>query len=426
MLTIRKKIDLPILFEFFIFIGIVELFFHFILKSFGYQQFQMYPYLRLFNMLFSFLFLFSKGLVSINKMITINLKNTQENKLILFWLFATIICFFVGVINQNSVLYLFTDSIYIFYGYFLFRTFCNDTSLQNMLNIELTKKQDKRFVSLIVIMSVISFALGLVFPNFLLVFTIVYALHLYNKKEYLFSFLLTIPFWFQILATNRSMLMTVGLVLFFKIFQNRFTRERLNQFFYVITFFAVLGYFFLDDFFYSIYDLLPPGSDFKLRMYQLYSIMNGHFDWNSPSFLSLRQRFDEAELVIKYWLSNPMNFIFGGGMGATIEGFAFDDASVISSAILGTSKIHNIHFLPIAFIFRYGVLGIIIFIMLLLLVVKYLLIVMTSKPSIFTTIIIFQFCWILYSMPSASFLWPNPLFWVLFAYISNSKITKNA
>jgi len=426
MFTIRKKIKLPILFELFIFIGIVELLFHFILKNMGFEAFQMYPYLRLFNILFSFLFLVKKGLFSFKKISTINLKYTQENMLILFWLVATIICFFIGIFNRNSVLYLLTDSIYIFYGYFLYRTFCNDSALQDQLNTELNKRQDLKFAVTILIISVVCFALRLVFPNFLLVFTIVYSLHLFNKKEYVLSLLLTVPFWFQILATNRSMLMTVGFILFFRVFQNKFTTKSISYFFYIVAFFGILGYFFLDDLFYFLYDILPPNADFKLRMYQLYSILNGSFDWNSPSFLSLKQRFDEADLVIEYWLSNPINFIFGGGMGATIEGYAFEDASVISSAILGTSKIHNIHFLPIAFIFRYGVLGIIIFFQLMRITFKYILVIMTTKPSMYTTIMIFQFCWILYSMPSASFLWPNPMFWILIAYLSNTKMKQHA
>jgi hypothetical protein len=153
-------------------------------------------------------------------------------------------------------------------------------------------------------------------------------------------------------------------------------------------------------------------------------LLKGNVDWNSPSFLSLKQRIDEAKIVVQYWCSNPIHFLFGGGMGATVEGFGFKDTGVAGSALLGKSSIHNIHLLPFSLIFRHGILGIVLFIILIYNLIKYFFKIILSQKSLFKTVIVFQFCWILYSFPAASYLWTCPLFWITLAYISNEKRIK--
>ena len=120
-------------------------------------------------------------------------------------------------------------------------------------------------------------------------------------------------------------------------------------------------------------------------------------------------------------LLNPFNFLFGGGMGATIEGFSFKDSGIADSALLGKTAIHNIHLLPFSLIFRYGVIGIGLFFMLVYNLFKYLFRIILWESSLFKTLIVFQFCWILYSFPAASYLWTCPLFWITLAYVSNEK-----
>jgi hypothetical protein len=159
---------------------------------------------------------------------------------------------------------------------------------------------------------------------------------------------------------------------------------------------------------------------------QIMLIFNGKANWNSPTMLSLAQRVQEAKLVFEYWTSSIYNFLFGGGMGATIQGFSFKDDGVANSALLGKSAIHNIHLLPFSLIFRYGVFGVFIFILLMKNVLNYFFKILLSQNSLFKTLIIFQFSWILYSIPAASYLWTCPLFWITLAYISNEKKTKHS
>jgi hypothetical protein len=415
-----RKISLPVLFEFILFISLVETGFFYFFKLLGLQQFQMIPYLRLISLLFTFLFFLKNKFYSKN-FFKISLKANSENLLVLVWLSFTILGFFVGIVHRNSVLYLFTDMIYILFGYFLYRIFYSNQKLLDEIIVELTLPQEHYLVISILCLSVIAFVLNIDLPSFTVVFTLVYALYHYNRKNYGLMFLYSLPFFFQILKSNRALLLVFILVLFFAFVQKRFSKKNINDFLLIIVLFLLLCFFFLDDVLKVIISYFPENSTLKDRLVQVYLLLKGNVDWNSPALLSLSQRLDEAKAVIAYWCLNPFNFLFGGGMGATIEGFSFKDIGVADSALLGKTAIHNIHLLPFALIFRYGVIGIGLFLILIYNLFKYLFIIILSKQSLFKTLIVFQFCWILYSFPAASYLWTCPLFWITLAYVSNEK-----
>ena len=415
-----RKTSLPVLFEFILFISLVETGFFYFFKLLGLQQFQMIPYLRLMSLLFTFLFFF-KNRFYLNKFFKISLKANSENLLVVVWVSSTILGFFIGIIHQNSVLYLFTDMIYILFGYFLYRIFYSNQKLLDEITVELTLPQEHYFVISILFLSVLAFVLNIDLPSFTVVFTLVYALYHYNKKNYGLMFLYSLPFFFQILKSNRALLLVFVLVLFFAFVQKRFSKKNINDFLLIIVVFLLLCFFFLDDVLKVMINYFPENSTLKDRLVQVYLLLKGNVDWNSPAVLSLSQRIDEAKAVIAYWCLNPFNFLFGGGMGATIEGFSFKDIGVADSALLGKTAIHNIHLLPFALIFRYGIIGIGLFLILIYNLFKYLFKIILSEQSLFKTLIAFQFCWILYSFPAASYLWTCPLFWITLAYVSNEK-----
>ena len=415
-----KKTSLPVLFEFILFISLVETGFFYFFKLLGLQQFQMIPYLRLMSLFFTFLFFFKNKFYRYN-FFKISLKSNSENLLVLVWVSFTILGFFVGIVHLNSILYLFTDMIYILFGYFLYRIFYSNQKLLDEITVELTQPQEHYFVISILFLSIVAFVLNIDLPSFTVVFTLVYSLFQYNKKNYGLMFLYSLPFFFQILKSNRALLLVFIIVLFFAFVQKRFSRKNINDFLIIIVLFLLLCFFFLDDVLKVLINYFPDNSTLKDRLVQVYLLLKGNADWNSPALLSLSQRIDEAKVVIAYWCSSPFNFLFGGGMGATIEGFSFKDIGVADSALLGKTAIHNIHLLPFALIFRYGVLGIVLFFILIYNLVKYLFIIILSEPSLFKTLIVFQFCWILYSFPAASYLWTCPLFWLTLAYVSNEK-----
>lgn len=415
-----RKTSLPVLFEFILFISLVETGFFYFFKLLGFQQFQMIPYLRLMSLLFTFLF-FLKSKFYNKNFFKISLKTNSENLLVLGWVSFTILGFFIGIIHQNSVLYLFTDMIYILFGYFLYRIFYNNQKLLEEITVELTLRQEHYFVNAILFFSVIAFFLSIDLPSFTIVFTLVYALYHYNKKNYGLMFLYALPFFFQILKSNRALLLVFILVLFFAVVQKKFSKKNINDFLLLLVVFLLLCFFFLDDILKVIINYFPENSTLKDRLVQIYLLLKGNADWNSPALLSLSQRIVEAKAVIIYWCLNPFNFLFGGGMGATIEGFSFKDNGIADSALLGKTAIHNIHLLPFSLIFRYGLIGIGLFFMLVYNLFKYFFRIILSESSLFKTLIVFQFCWILYSFPAASYLWTCPLFWITLSYVSNEK-----
>lgn len=415
-----KKTSLPVLFEFILFISLVETVFFYFFKLLGLQQFQMIPYLRLMSLLFTFLFFFKKKFYPPD-FFKISLKANSENLLVVAWVSFTVIGFFVGIVHQNAVLYLFTDMIYILFGYLLYRIFYCNQKLLDEITVELTLRQEHYFVSSVLVLSVLAFLLDIDLPSFTVVFTLVYALYKYNRKNYGLMLFYTLPFFFQIFKSNRALLLVFVLVLFFAFAQKRFSKKNITDFLLLIGFFLTLCFFFLDDLLRFIITYFPENSTLKDRLVQLYLLLRGNVDWNSPALLSLSQRIDEAKAVIEYWCLNPFNFLFGGGMGATIEGFSFKDIGVANSALLGKTAIHNIHLLPFSLIFRYGIIGIGLFLILVYNVFKYFFTIILSEQSLFKTVVVFQFCWILYSFPAASYLWTCPLFWITLAYVSNEK-----
>ncbi|SHM88577.1 hypothetical protein SAMN05216269_10874 [Flavobacterium xinjiangense] len=415
-----RKTSLPVLFEFILFISLVETSFFYFFKLLGYRQFQMIPYLRLVSLFFTLLF-FLKSKFYHKNFFKISLKANSENLLVLGWVSFTILGFLVGILHRNSILYLFTDMIYILFGYFLYRIFYNNQKLLDEITVELTLRQEHYFVIAILFFSVIAVFLSIDLPSFTIVFTLVYALYHYNKKNYGLMFLYVLPFFFQILKSNRALLLVFILVLFFAFVQKRFSKKNINDFLLLLVVFLLLCFFFLDDILKVIINYFPENSTLKGRLVQIYLLLKGNADWNSPALLSLSQRIVEAKAVIIYWCLNPFNFLFGGGMGATIEGFSFKDSGIADSALLGKTAIHNIHLLPFSLIFRYGVIGIGLFFMLVYNLFKYLFRIILWESSLFKTLIVFQFCWILYSFPAASYLWTCPLFWITLAYVSNEK-----
>ncbi len=418
-------ISLPVLFKFIIFISFVEIIFLKIFELIGLQEFQMIPYIRLVSLLFTFLFFFKNKFYN-SRIFKVSLKKNSENTLVMLWVVLTIFGFFVGIVHGNTVLYLFTDMIYILFGYLLYRIFSINSKLLMELSTELSPKQERYFIGYMLISSIITFFININLPSFLVVFFLVYAFYHLKKGNYWFSILYTIPFFFQILKSNRALLIVFILILFFAFVKNSFSKKNVIDFLIVMFVFLLLCFLFLDDLLKIIISIFPQQSTLKDRLVQLYLLSKGNVDWNSSVLLSISQRIDEVKVVIEYWFSNPFTFLFGGGMGATVEGFAFKDVGVGESALLGKSSIHNIHILPFSLIFRYGVFGIALFLILINNLFKYLFLILFTENSLFKTMILFQFCWILYSLPAASYLWTCPLFWISIAYISNEKRTFTA
>lgn len=416
---------LPFYIKFIIFISIIEIIFSFLFYSLGFEMFQMVPYLRFVILLFSGLF-FSNIILKNKHLFRFRVENNSENNLVLLWVSFTIVGFFIGIINKNPILYFITDLIYILFGYIIYRVFLTDERLIYEIKIGLNSKQEKKLIFYFLFIAVLAFLLKVESPSFLVIFSLVYTLYFFSLKKYKEMTICTLPFLLQVLTANRAILLVYIFIVFFYFTQNKFSKRNIINLLIFVLMILVFISFFIQDLLKIIISIIPENSNaLRDRLVQIYLIFSGKANWNSASMLSLKQRIDEASIVISFWFSNPMNFFFGGGMGATMEGFTFKDAGVASSALLGKSAIHNIHLLPFSLIFRYGFFGLIIFINIIYNFLKYFIRIITNNKSQFTIIVCFQFCWILYSFPAASFLWTCPFFWITLAYISNEKKQRN-
>lgn len=412
---------LPIFYQFIIFISFIEVLSFFFLRIMGLGIFKLVPYLRLISISFFLLYLYKKRLINYS-FLRISLSKQLENKLMVFWIFFSVLAFIIGFLFRNPLLYLFTDLFYIIIGFFLFRIFqINFDNIKNDFNYELTKAENNYFLIVISLISFFAIIVKADLPSFLLIFSISYSLYLLITKKYLLSLLFLIPFFVQISTSNRSILIVFIIALLIAMVRGRITKTNIISF----TIFAFICvcflFYYLEDLLkYTIDNLLQTGH-LKQRLNQVYLIVSGKLDWNSPMALSLKQRLVEAELVIEYWTSSPLHFIFGGGLGATIDGFSFKDSGVTNSSILGKEAVHNIHLLPFSLILRYGLFGVVIFFFLLRLIMKYLNILIFKDISFKFPMYVFTLCWIVYSVPAASFLWTSTLFWIMLAQVSKDE-----
>jgi hypothetical protein len=182
---------------------------------------------------------------------------------------------------------------------------------------------------------------------------------------------------------------------------------------------ATLLYIFRLEIIDSILPFFDRTSDIGWRIYQLSAALREDVDYSSPYFVSITQRLIEAEVVIQYWTQNIFTFLFGIGPGATIDGtIFFIDDSVLNSALLGSNQIHNIHLLPFAFIFRYGMVGLFFFSVLCIVLYNSLIKLLDEKENdriMFWNL--FLVCWFFFSIPASSFLWTMPVFWISLSMI---------
>lgn len=417
----RVETKLPIYIKFIIYISLIEIVFTFLFFKSGFETFQMIPYLRFVILLFSGLF-FSNFILKNKHLFSVRIENNSENILMLLWVTFTIVGILIGVLNRNPILYFITDLIYVVFGYIIYRVFLTDTKLIYEIKIGLNGKQEKKLIYYFLFITILAFLLKVESPSFLVVFSLVYTLYFFGLRKYKEMALCSFPFLLQLLTANRALLLVYIFIMFFYFTQNKFSKKNIINLLIFVFILLVFMSFFIQDLLKVIISILPENSNkLRDRLVQIYLIFSGKANWNSASMLSLKQRIDEAGIVISFWFSNPLNFFFGGGMGATMQGYTFKDAGVASSALLGKSAIHNVHLLPFSLIFRYGFFGLILFINILYNFSKYFIRIITNNKSQFTIIVCFQFCWILYSMPASSYLWTCPFFWITLAYLSNEK-----
>jgi hypothetical protein len=392
----------------------VELLVNFLFSFSNIGGFSLAPYTRIILILFTgVFFIFDISMLKVPKRVSLN-KIHLSNIFVYGWFLFSFVGVFISVINKNSVLYTITDFLYVFFGALLFYV-----SERNLFPQKTNKYFFIKFSRILVALSLLCFLFEFKPPALLMVLTTVLLyINLTNRRALDFIILL-IPYVTLVVSTNRAQL-AVLLLMFFILFLRK-TRVFLSK--SLVLFMGIAAATFLYTFRLEIIDSVLPffdrTSNIGWRIYQLSAILRDDVDYSSPYFVSILQRFVEAEVVIQYWTQSIFTFLFGMGPGATIDGTTFFiDDSVLNSALLGSNQIHNIHLLPVAFIFRYGMVGLFFFGVLCLVLYNSFIKLLNEKEDDRTLFWnLFLVCWFFFSIPASSFLWSMPVFWISLSMI---------
>lgn len=149
--------------------------------------------------------------------------------------------------------------------------------------------------------------------------------------------------------------------------------------------------------------------------------------------IAMYQRVYEAEQVADSLTgsNNPLIPIFGYGFGALISMEGSSDESVTSSAQLGASRVHNIHFLPFMIGYRFGLVGLLLLSYFLIKVGKTILDYLSSRtdlmPEPYRSVsayrfgcLIFVVSSIIYSLPASATIFNSTLLFVAIGILSYS------
>lgn len=379
------------------------------------------PYLRLGLILFTIVY-FIKD--SLNFKINLSLKSviSYQDLFVKLFLISTLISLPIGFFNKNPMVYFVTDFVYVFFGTFLFFVIKRGKSL-NSVNISSLIDNRNFFKKLSYFFLLITFicVLSNLEVSALLPITLIVLIFLnVIIRNYVLACFMLIPYLYLVLSSNRTQLIVFLLVVFFLIL--RYIRKyfSLKTVFLYSFIFGILFFIFRIQLLEGLLIFIDKNSNIGYRINQLLFIFKEGIDFSNPYFTSVSQRILEAQAVYNYWTTNLYTFIFGAGSGGVIDGSeVFNDPSVLESALLGADKIHNIHILPMALIYRYGLFGLCLFVILLIMAIK------SAKNSLDSSNLqkifwnLFFLSWFVFSMPAASFLWTMPLFWISLVMINN-------
>ena len=391
---------------------ILEILLNIIAKYIDAKGFALTPYFRIILILFTVAF-FSLDILKLKFKLKFKKICSWRELFVYGWFFFALISILIGVLYKNPIVYIFTDFIYIFLGALLFYIF------RNKHNDELDFVNLSKTIFIIGLACVI---FNLKAPAILLV--IMAALMFLNilNKRYVLFFLFFIPYSILVFSSNRTQLVVfflMGFLLLLKIFRPFFSKKLVIFFGLSIILFT---YLFRQEIILGMLNFINPKSNIGYRINQIAIILEEGIDYSDPFFTSISQRMIEAQVVFEMWTSSITSFIFGTGSGGVIDGGKlFLDNSVLGSSLLGKSKVHNIHILPFSMIFRYGLVGLILFLVLLKIVYKTILGILNeskSEQEIFWSLLLIF--WFFFSIPAASFLWSMPVFWISLTFINKT------
>ena len=144
--------------------------------------------------------------------------------------------------------------------------------------------------------------------------------------------------------------------------------------------------------------------------------------------ISMIQRMYESKVIFERFSENPINYLFGFGFGPTLDMTNSLDNSVINSQLLGAGKTHNVHFLHIAILYRYGLIGCVLYLYLIYSLVKniYICGLLSKKegltPNTFVRLFgnVYPLSLIVYSSTASAAFFIDPMIGFALALADNS------
>lgn len=384
-----------------------------VLNKIGIVGFSQTPFLRgLFIAALAFGALYVYGpLYLFNNKISLNPVDVRLTVTILLLVFYSVI---IGLVNDNSLTYIISDSVYLIVGIaiYLFTRFGKvhfNINKSNIIRISL-------FTSVLVMFFQFIFDWPSVSLTLFYFALFLYTIFIGNNKAILLNL---IPIAIISINSNRATLLTLVLMTFVLFFIMTLKKKT-----GLVTLFSYIGIFtgaiimlflnnILDLFYRSEFVYTPLGQ----RIFSMTKIFNqglGTVDISQD--ITIAQRLHEVAEAVNTLGSNVIYWLFGYGSGGTIDMSSSLDLAVANSALLGADSVHNIHLLHGAILFRYGLIGIA---FLIYVIFKLISIAKRTADSTVLIICLSAVSVIIYSIPASSFLTTEPLIWFAAAMIVN-------
>jgi len=145
--------------------------------------------------------------------------------------------------------------------------------------------------------------------------------------------------------------------------------------------------------------------------------------------IPMLQRLYEKDTILESFENEPWRYGFGFGFGATINMSSSLDSSLTNSQLMGAGSTHNVHFLHMALLYRYGLAGIILYSLILIMIIKNIyrcgILIRTRGPSddLFLMLFgnVYPLALIFYSSTASATLFIDPLFGFALAFSDYAK-----
>lgn len=333
----------------------------------------------------------------------INLKITNKRELFILWLMLSNVFFtVVGIINGNSLFYVFND--FIVYSLIPLFYFASKTKVKDI-------DFEKLILSIVILQSITLLLHMRTFysADILVIAYLLYKLLRSNGRYFRYMLCLLIIVGFTITSpfSNKSLLIQIALVVTFLVIRTINLKNILK----LSAVIAVLVVLIISN-----YEKIQSTSSYQKMQVFIMSITSDQVEDTSTN-----GRLYEIETVVENFNSlPPFQKVVGEGNGATLDFTTSPDIDTLINVYgsEGISNVHNIHVIFFSLLNRHGILGIV---NLLLLITTVIYSYRKSKKTIRSDIsFIYAMCCIFDSFTAATHLFVNLIFMVMFTILITS------